>query len=432
MNTSFVRAKNTGILALFSPYFGSNILNMGFLWLWGGIPFMVTGSTMAVWLKEYGLSYTTIGLFSFLHLPYALRFLWAPVIDHLPIPYLSEKFGQQRAWMLMAQGIAFLSLLFLSRISPMEFPFLFIVLSFCLTISAATSDMILLAYQIQILPSLQWGIGESMGIFGYRLGMLLGGAGALALSEYFYWEFLYFFFGIFLMAGPFVILSLPESPYKQNKVDISFFRKVVFIPLNVFTSHQGWWAVLFFMFLFRLQDNLIGSMPSLFYIDLGFSKGEIATCQKIFGMWMSVIGGVLGGIILRSYGYFKALWIGGILHGLSGFCYLIQAWGEASLPLLYTTTAFEDLSKGIAIIAFFSYQLTCCKREYAVTQLALLTSLTHLSQVSISSLSGFLVDVLGWTGFFTFTTIAGFLGVLWIKCLPPLFETRESDHVKMN
>ncbi len=129
MSPSFVRAKNTAILNLLAPYFGSSILKMGFLWLWGGIPFMVTGSTMAVWLKEYGLSYTTIGLFSFLHLPYALRFLWAPVIDHLPIPYLSEKFGQQRAWMLIAQGIAFLSLLFLSRISPIEFPFLFIVLS---------------------------------------------------------------------------------------------------------------------------------------------------------------------------------------------------------------------------------------------------------------------------------------------------------------
>lgn len=434
MNIELARSKRIDIWDLLTPYFSPRILKMGFLWVWGGVPFMITGSTMAVWLKEYGISYTTIGLFSFLHLPYALRFLWSPVIDHIHIPYLSEKFGQQRAWMLVVQCTAFLSLLSLSQISPIEFPFLFIALSFFLTISAATSDMILLAYQIQILPSLQWGVGESTGFFCYRVGMLFGGACALALSNYFSWASLYFFFGIFLIGGPFVVLALPESSYEKKLIDIktSFFRKALLAPFQVFVSHPGWWSVLIFMFLFRLQDNLIGSMPSLFYLDLGFSKGEIANCQKVFGMWMSVLGGVLGGTLLRSHGYVKTLWIGGISHGLSGFCYLVQTWGGASLPLLYTTTALEDLSKGIAIIAFFSYQLTCCKKEYAVTQLALLTSLTHLSQVSISSLSGFFVDILGWKGFFTFTTIAGFLGILWIKFLPALFETRERDNFKIH
>jgi PAT family beta-lactamase induction signal transducer AmpG len=209
-----------------------------------------------------------------------------------------------------------------------------------------------------------------------------------------------------------------------NDVNVSFLNKAVLKPFKAFMCHPGWWSVLIFMFLYRLQDNLIGNMPTLFYLDLGFSKGEIAACQKVFGMWMSVLGGILGGALIRYQGYFKALCIGGIFHGLSGFCYVAQAWVGDSLPFLYVTTAVEDFSKGIAIVSLFSYQLTCCQKEYAVTQLALLTSFVNLSEVSVSSFSGFLADSFGWKWFFAFATTLGFLGIFWIKCLPALFLIR--------
>jgi PAT family beta-lactamase induction signal transducer AmpG len=135
---------------------------------------MMTGSTMIVWLREYGLSYTTVGLFSLLHLPYALKFLWSPAIDHLRIPFLSKKLGQQRAWMVVVQSIAFIAFICLSQINPLTFPLLFVALSFLLTTAAATSDMILLAYPIHIIPIGQWGISESMGIFCYRLRHTFG------------------------------------------------------------------------------------------------------------------------------------------------------------------------------------------------------------------------------------------------------------------
>jgi PAT family beta-lactamase induction signal transducer AmpG len=424
MSASSLSLKFCSMLSLYTK---PTLLKIGCLWIGGGISFMITGSTMAVWLKEYGISYTTIGLFSLLHLPYGLRFLWSPLVDHLSIPYFSKKFGQQKAWLLVMQCMCFLSIFVLAFTSPLHYPNLFIIVSFCTTFSAATIDMILLAYQIQLLPLFEWGAGESTSIFCYRVGILLGGACAIALSQYFSWSLLYFFFGICMISGPFITLTLPLSfPQKEIKgYKVSFFEKAVLAPAKIFISHQGWWSVLVFMFLFRLQDNLILNMPTLFYLDLGFSKGEIASCQKVFGMWIFVLGGILGGLILRSYGYMRSLWIGGVFHGFSGFCYIWQAWGGTSLPLLYLTTSLEEISKGMALIAFFSYQLTCCRTEYAVTQLALLTSLCHLNQVAISSLAGFLVDKLGWEIFFMVATLVGFIGVLWIKLLPPLFEVKE-------
>ncbi len=389
-----------------------------------GLPLLLTSKTLGVWLQSYGFNYTSIGLFGLLHLPYTVKFLWAPLLDHVPLPFLKKILGQRRSWLCLVQLTAIGGLLIMVLLDPLENLIAFVTCGFVVTISAASQHVLLLAYQMETLPSRDWGVGEGMSVFAYRMAILTGGAGALYLSEFFSWQAVYLFIMLLMSVGLIAVLltkepdrfSLQHTPSYAKADD--WIRYVLIGPFKDFMAQKGWVAILVFMLIYRLPDNLLQMMQTLFLLDLGFTKIEVSNVAKVFGLGATLFGGFMGGYWIRLYGYKKILFWAGIAHGLSCLLFLIQNQLGANLPFLYFTIGIEHFCSGIALVTFFSYQLTCSSIAFAATQLALLTSFSDVSRSFASPVAGFIIDSFGWMFFLVFVTLSSIPGILWVSRIP--------------
>lgn len=414
---------------LIRSYGSRPVLAIGLIAYANGIPLLLTSKTLTVWLETYGLSYTTIGLFAFLHIPYSIKFLWSPLLDQITIPWLSAHFGQKRSLLIVAQIIAMICLYSMSFLNPIQYPLEFALLGLGATTAAATQHVIMLAWQVEILPSQDWGISEAMGVFGFRLAILTAGAGALRLSEYYSWNEIYQFLA-FLMASGLVGVLLSStkenSPLLKHKT--SSFKEWVYLiykrPLKDFIKQDSWYLILIFMFIARLPDNFFGYLQNLFFLDLGFTKREISDVVKVYGMLTTIIGGFIGGIFIRNFSYKFSLIFSSIAHALSFLFFIIQTYAGHNIPLLYLTISFEHLTGGMVLTVFFSYQLMCASRPFAATHLALMTSIVELSKVIFSSFSGYLIDQLGWAYFLVLVSLSAIPGILLISKLPFSFSAQ--------
>ncbi|MCP4923684.1 MAG: AmpG family muropeptide MFS transporter [bacterium] len=430
------------VLELMSVYADRRIWIMGLLGFASGLPLLLTSSTLAFRLDALGVTYTKIGLFSIATLPYALKFLWAPLVDRLPIPFLSNWLGRRRSWLLLSQVALVGALAALALVNPAENLMFTALLLFFVAFSAAIQEIVMLAYQAERLGRSQFGAGEAMTVFGYRMGMLVAGAGALYLSTFLSWSEIYLFMAILGAIGITTTLSITEpnvpvgeeirlrekriKEYLQSHPKLgarsalffSWVHAAIISPFVDFMKNPGWYVVIGIMLFYKLGDNLIGSMSNLFYVDLGFTPAEIASASKVFGMWATILGGFLGGMFINRLGMMKSLFIFGLFHGISNLMYIILAKSGGGIALLYTSIALENVTGGMRTTALFAFQFTLCNVSYAATQLALMTSCVHFGRTMFSSLSGWLVDTLGWVDFFylaTSATIPSLMLVVWLS-----------------
>jgi MFS transporter, PAT family, beta-lactamase induction signal transducer AmpG len=430
------------VLQLMSVYADRRIWIMGLLGFSSGLPLLLTSSTLAFRLDALGVTYTKIGLFSMATLPYAFKFVWAPLIYRLPLPFLSKWLGRRRSWLFLSQICLMVALAGLAVINPAENLLFTAGLLFFVAFSSATQDIVMLAYQAERLGRSQFGAGEAMSVFGYRIGMLVAGAGALYLSTFLNWGEIYMFMAILGIVGITTTLSIaePNAPVgeevrlREQRVKeylkshpklgarsalfLAWVHAAVISPFLDFMRNPGWYAVIGIMLFYKLGDNLIGSMSNLFYVDLGFSASEIASASKVFGLWATILGGFIGGMFINRLGMMKSLFIFGLFHGISTLMYVVLEKAGGGLPLLYISIALENVTGGMRTTALFAFQFTLCNVSYAATQLALMTSCVHLGRTLCSSLSGWLVDTLGWTDFFylaTAATIPSLLFVVWLS-----------------
>jgi MFS transporter, PAT family, beta-lactamase induction signal transducer AmpG len=414
------------------PGFYPPILN---LWLWGifgGIPFLLTGSTLSLWLKEEGFPLSTLGFVALLHLPYGLKFLWAPVFDVVSIPFLTRIWGKRKGWILLCQGCVLLGIGWVSHGSvKVASPSFF---GGCVWIAgwAASHDLLMQASQMDTLSRRYWGYGEAAAVFGYRLGFFLAGAGALYLSPFFPWQTVWRLLGCVGLVGFFITALMPpvanisgevrgrEDP-KAPRLSLA---ASAFQPFQDFFRNPAWKYVLLFMLLYRLQDYLLGFFPQFFYLELGFSKTQLALGYKVFGIGAAALGGLIGAYWIRTKGYTFTLMMGLVLHMVSNLGFFVQLAYGSHLGVLYGTVALEAITQGISITAFFSYQLLCCRVSCAVTQLALLTAFTTFVHSCFGGLSGVLVEALGWSWFFVLTACASLpaLALLYYQKIPYLFS----------
>ena len=400
------------------------MLSIGCIAYANGLPWLLTASTLGVWLKEYGLDYTSIGLFGLLHLPYTLKPLWAPLLDHVPLPFLTNAFGQRRSWLCLTQVTAIAGLLGMISSNPVENVYAFISYGLLVTFSAASQHILLLAYQMETLYSRDWGVGEGMSVFGYRMGIFTAGPVALSLSTFFSWQEVYIFLGFLMLVGLIPVLMAGESEHISSAASPSFakkrdwFRYAIIVPFKDFMGQKGWIAILIFMLLYRLPDNLLSMMHTLFLLDLGFTKIEISLVAKTFGMGTAIFGGLVGGYWIRLYGYKKTLIWGALAHGVACLLFLIQARLGANLPFLYVTVGVEHFCSGFMLTGFLSYQLTCANITFAATQLALLTSFANLSGVFVKPLAGLVIDNFGWVPFLVLVVLSSIPGILWVYRIP--------------
>jgi PAT family beta-lactamase induction signal transducer AmpG len=412
------------ILNLLRPYADRRVLAIGCIAYANGLPLLLTAKTLGVWLETFGLNYTSIGLFGLLHLPYTLKFMWAPILDHVPLPFLNKWLGQRRSWLCLTQVTAIAGLLTMITFDPVANLIPFVACGFVVTISAASQHVLLLTYQIETLSSRNWGVGEAMSVFAYRMAILTGGAGALYLTTFLSWKEVYTLLAFFMFSGLIAVLVMREPPQFESEHAHSFTKKWDWIhyaligPFKDFICQRGWLTILVFMVIYRLPENLLGMMQTLFLLNLGFSKTDISSVAAIFGLGATIFGGFIGGHWIRTYGYKHTLYWAALAHGLSCILFIILSALGPNLPFLYFTIGVEHVFSGAALTGFFTYQLTCCSLRYAATQLALLTSLAGLSRTVAPTLAGWMIDSYGWTPYLTIVLVSSIPGVLWVKRLP--------------
>lgn len=430
----------------FTAYLDRRVLMVLVLGFASGLPLLLTFSTLSAWLKSEGISRSAIGLFALMGTPYALKFLWSPIIDRLPLPLLTRLLGRRRGWGLLIQVLLVGAVLALGATSPTEDLGRMAALALVVAFLSASQDIVIDAYRVEILDEDSQGPGAGAVQTGYRLAMLAAGAGALYLASAFGWFVAYAAMAALLVPGMLVFLFGPEPAVKVSAATAERERRAadylaarphlrgpaaavtawlygaVICPFADFVSRPRWIAVLLFVIGYKLGEAMAGAMANTLYVELGFRLEEIATVSKVFGFGATVLGSLIGGALVVRLGVMRALLVFGVLQSLGNLFYVLQAQSGNDVSVLALCVAAENLTAGMAGAALVAYISGLCNVAYTATQYALLSSLTAVGRTLFASASGKLADILGWSDFFLFTTVVtvpALLLLLWMMRRPP-------------
>lgn len=422
-------------------YLDRRVIAVFILGFSSGLPLLLVFSTLSLWLKDEGISKTVIGLFALVRTPYTFKFLWAPLIDRLPLPVLTRLLGRRRGWVVTTQVALMASILALASTTPSMTPELTAVFALLVAFCSASQDIVIDAYRIEILEENQQGAGAAMIVNGYRIGMLVAGAGAISLADFLTWTDVYRIMAAMVLVGLITILLCREPeerktlgleadaervasfvaraswlPEKVSDVAGWFYGAVV-CPFAEFMKRDGWVFILLFIMLYKMGDAYLGVMANPFYVEMGFSKQEIAFVSKLFGLGATIVGSLVGGVIVFRYGIRRALLICGILMAASNLVFAAQAMVGHSVPMLMVTIAVENLTGGMGTTALVAYLSSLCNVAYTATQYALLSSFMAFARDVLSASSGWVADHVDWVTFFIISTglaIPGLLLLLWM------------------
>jgi PAT family beta-lactamase induction signal transducer AmpG len=475
---------------------------MLFLGFSAGIPFSLIFSSLSLWLNEAGIAKSTVTYFSWAGLAYSFKFFWAPIIDRIPVPFLSKLLGRRRGWLLTGQLMVVASIVLMGSINPLSSEDALVTMALaamCLGFSAATQDIVIDAYRIEVAePSLQ-GVLSSTYFTGYRVAMIISGAGALYLagylgstkSNYNYeaWRLTYYFMASIMLIGIVTtfLIREPERIEKLNQrysnkqyirfllffavcvamlvftyiassnfvseqklllgsllgnlalanfvgeimqlifsifvvvlfgmllnkfgmLELGLVKENYYSPVKDFFERYGVnLAILLLIFVgfYRISDIVLGVIANVFYQDLGFSKAEIATVSKTFGVFMMIFGSFIGGLFSIRYGVMKILMLGGVLIVLTNLLFMVLAYVGYDLTLLYFVISADNLAAGIATAAFLSFLASITNVSFTAVQYAIFSSLMTLIPKIIGGYSGSIVENVGYSNFFLIASLMG-------------------------
>ncbi len=392
------------------------ILLLGFS---SGLPVALVGGTLQAWMVTSHVDYALIGIFSLVGLPYTLKFLWAPLMDRYVPPFL----GRRRGWIILAQLWVVLCLIAMAFCEPSQTPFLMGLLAFSVALGGASQDMVIDAYRTEALETLEYGQGSAISNLGYRLAMIFSGSIALILSDHLPWRWVYLLMAAVLGAGLLSTLLAPE-PTRQAIAPPDLHSAVI-EPFREFFSRRRSAEILAFITLYKLDVVVALAMMTPFLMDLGFTRTEIGTVTKGFGIFATLAGTFVGGFWLSRLGIRRSLWIFGVLQGISGSCFYLLAHLGHHMTMMIVTIAAENFFSGMGNAAYAAFLMSLCHPKYTVTQLALLTSLMALSRTLIGAPAGWLVNSVGWSNYFL---IAIFLAVPSFILLARLDRSLRSEN----
>ncbi|MGD9335546.1 MAG: AmpG family muropeptide MFS transporter [Desulfobacterales bacterium] len=378
-----------------------------------GLPLLLTLTVLQAWMKEQGVDLTVIGMMSLVGLPYTLKFLWAPVLDRFTLPFL----GRRRGWLLLAQAALMVSISGLGFTDPGENPWMMAVAASLVTFFSASQDIVVDAYRREDLPDEELGMGSSLYVNGYRVGMLLASGGGLIMADHMPFFMVYQIMAACMLPGVVTTLLAPEPKIDEGTPESM--KEAVFDPLIEYFSRRGALWILAFILFYKIGDTMAGTMTIPFYLDIGFSKTQIGAVVKLFGFWATVGGTLIGGVIMLRLEINRSLWIFGFLQALSTAGFAVLARVGNSLPLLSTVIAFENLSSGMGTAAFIAFMASITHKKFTATQYALLSSLMGIPRVMASAPTGFFVKSMGWVGFFISCTLIAAPGMLLLFKFAP-------------
>ena len=413
---------------------------MLFLGFTAGLPFLLVFSTLSAWLRDVGVTRTAIGFFAWVGVTYSIKVLWAPVVDRVPIPMLTRALGKRRSWMLLAQiGIAS-GLIGMSMTDPTRTLTPIALFALLVAFSSATQDIAIDAYRIEAVTQDRQAAMAATYILGYRVALLVAGAGAFYIAEYASWSGAYLAMAALMLVGMATVMIIAEPVHHRAQESVMFEARVVdfmsrsahlpqwlraaggwFIgavvcPFADFFSRNGWLAlvILIFIGVFRLSDITMGIMANPFYLDLGFSKPQIADITKVFGFFMTIAGAALGGLLVIRYGIMRPLLLGAIMVALTNLLFAMMASVGADVLWLIAVISADNISGGLANAVFIAYLSSLTNQAYTATQYALFSSFMTLPGKFISGFSGVIVDNHGYIAFFTYAAAIGIPAILLV------------------
>ena len=398
------------------------ILALGFA---SGLPLALTFGTLTFWLAEEGVSKSAIGLFALVGTAYTLKFLWSPLMDQLPLPPLTTWLGRRRGWLLATQIALIVTMIGLGQTAPSVDPGWTAFWAVALAFASASQDIVIDAYRVEILSDEEQGVGAANIVFGYRVGMLVSGAGALYVASVAPWSVVYSVMAACMGLGVLATLLAKEPERRPSPAVagspaqrvLAWLKRAVFEPFAEFLTRPGWVTFLLFVLLYKLGDAAVGIMANPLYVDLGFSKTEVASVVKLFGLAATLVGAFVGGMMIAKLGLIRALWICGALQLLSNLAFSGLALIGHNVTALAATIAFENLAGGMGTTAFVAFLAALCNRNYTATQYALLSSFMAVARTFMAAPGGFIAEQVDWPWYFLFTAIAAVPGLLLIVLL---------------
>ena len=390
-----------------NPYLEKKMLIsliMGFV---SGVPLLLTITLLQAWLTDEGISKSTIGLFALVGLPYSLKFLWAPFFDR----YVISKLGRRRGWLIISQVLLILSIIGLGLTNPALNPFNVAVLALLVTFFSASQDIVIDAFRRESLHDTEQTLGASAYVLGYRIGALAAGAGGLILADLMSYQYVYSIMAVIMIIGVITTL-LAEEPEAVGEP--SSFINAVKNPFIEFfqrfkdkdnTNLTVPILILMFILLYKVGDTMAHSLSTNFYLDIGFTKTEIGTVVKVFGLVATLIGAFLGGIISLIIGLFRSLIMFGLFQAIATLGFAALAIIGNNILALMVVISLENLAAGMGYTAYLAFIANMTNKEFTATQFALMTAIMSLPRTIFSGSSGFLVELFDWELYFVFCSL---------------------------
>jgi PAT family beta-lactamase induction signal transducer AmpG len=381
-----------------------------------GLPLFVFLNMLPAWLSDAQVDIREIGLMALLQFPYVAKFLWAPFIDHFHLPGL----GRRRSWLLLLHAGLMAALIALGRCDPHTGLGSIALVGLLISFLSASLDVVIDAFRRELLPDAELGLGNSIHVNAYKVAGLVPGALALFLADHLPWSTVFVIVALFMLPGLLMSLLVREpvlAPRAPRTLE-----QAVQMPFREFIGRKGVahaLQLLVFIFLYKLGDSLATALATKFYLDMGFSKTEIALIAKNASLWPSIVGGLLGGLWMVKLGINRALWIFGLLQlaAIPGFAWLSLA-GHNSDILAFVVSA-EAFGVGLGTTAFVAFIARSTHPAYTATQFALLSALSAVPRTVVNAYAGYLVATLGWTNFFWLCTALAVPGLLMLPLIAP-------------
>ena len=413
-------------------YTHRRVLAMLFLGFSAGLPLLLVFGTLSAWLREAGVDRGTIGHISWVATLYALKFLWAPLVDQVRLPGLGRWLGHRRGWMLLAQTGVIAGLLLMALGDPKQGLNALVWAALLVAFASATQDISIDAWRIEIAATDMQAAMAATYQMGYRIGMIAAGAGALYVAEYADWSASYLSMAALMGIGVMTTLLIPEpdrapriaAPRSEARGGVwartaVWFTEAVIHPFSEFFRRNGRFALLILAFIatFRISDITMGVMANPFYIDMGYSKAEIANVTKVFGLLMTMLGAAVGGVFVARFGVLRMLLAAAILVAATNLVFAWLATQAADTGLLAVVVSADNFSGGLAGSAFIAYLSGQTNRAYTATQYALFSSLMLLPAKFLGGFSGDIVDATDYVWFFTYASVLGLPAILLVLAL---------------
>ena len=412
-----VTAAWRGITSAFATPSAATLFCLGF---GCGLPFLLVGYTLSIWLREAQYDLGAIGLISYATLFYVFKFVWAPLLDRFAVPLLGRWLGRRRGWMLLSQGVLAAALLGMAATGPQASIGVFVVLVGLVALAGATQDTVVDAYRIEVAPVAAQAALAATYTLGYRMALIASGAGALYLADLTSWATAYAGMAA-LMLLPLAAVVMAREPVVAPRPQIGLTETFVG-PFREFFGRNGVLlalALLAFVGLFKMPDQMLGVVAGPFYVDSGFDKSQIATVSKLIGVWVGIAGTFLGGAAVAGFGLRGPLVVAALAVSVSNLLFVLMAQHPGELWVFVLTICGDNLAQGFAGTVLVAFMSSLADRSYTATQYALLSSLANLPGKLVGGASGWMAESWGYAGFFVVSTLSVVPALLLLAWLWP-------------